>query len=115
MAYDEHLAERIELVLHRMNAHFYTKHMFGGVAFMVDDKMCLGVTRNDLMARVGPELEEEALKQIGARPMDFTGRPMKGYVHVSPDGVDTEEDLEKWVRWCLEFNPKAKASSKRKK
>lgn len=115
MAYDEHLAERIELVLTRMSVPFATKHMFGGVAFMVDEKMCLGVTNNDLMARVGPEREEEALNQTGARPMEFTGRPMKGYVHVNSEGVDAEADLEKWVRWCLEFNPKAKASKKKKK
>ena len=80
---------------------------------MVDDKMCLGIVKDELMARVGPDAENEALKMKGSRPMDFTGRPMKGYLFVSEEGIDMEEDLEKWVQLCLDFNPQAKSSKKK--
>lgn len=80
---------------------------------MVDDKICLGIVKDELMARVGPDAENEALKMKGSRPMDFTGRPMKGYLFVSEEGIDMEEDLEKWVQLCLDFNPQAKSSKKK--
>lgn len=81
---------------------------------MVDDKMCVGVVKNNLMARLDPDIYEDVLKREGARPMDFTGRPMKGYVFVEPEGVDMEADLESWVDLCLDFNPRAKSSKKKK-
>ncbi len=81
---------------------------------MVDDKMCVGIIKEDLMARINPEGFEETLSEEGARQMDFTGRPMKGYVFVSPEGVDRDEDLERWVDRCLDFNPLAKSSKKKK-
>jgi TfoX/Sxy family transcriptional regulator of competence genes len=114
MPFDEHLAERISQVLKERSIHFEAKKMMGGLAFMVDDKMCLGVVKDELMARVGPEAEEEALRLKGSRPMDFTGRPMKGYLFVSAEGVDMEADLEHWVQLCLDFNPLAKSSKKKK-
>ena len=79
---------------------------------MVDDKMCLGIIRDELMARVGPETYEALLNQKGARPMDFTKRPMRGYLYVSPEGIDFDRDLEFWIEKCLEFNPLAKSSKK---
>lgn len=115
MAYDEHLADRIAGVLKQKRAKFYEKKMFGGIAFMVDDKMCIGVVKDELMARVGPDNEEAALKKDGCRPMDFTGRPMVGYVFVDADGIDRESDLEFFVDLALQFNPFAKASKKKKK
>ena len=114
MAYDEHLAERIATVLKEKGSSFEEKKMFGGMCFMVDDKMCVGVVENRLMARVDPDDYETLLSEKGARPMDFTNRPMKGFIYVEPEGVDMESDLEKWVEYCLEFNPKAKASRKKK-
>ena len=66
------------------------------------------------MARVGPEIYEDALTKKGCREMDFTRRPMKGFVYVEPEGIDMDKDLEYWVDLCLEFNPKAKSSRKRK-
>ena len=81
---------------------------------MVDDKMCLGIVRDTLMARIGPEAYEEALQREGCREMDFTGRPMKGYVFIEPEGVDLDSDLDHWVDLCLEFNPLAKSSKKKK-
>lgn len=114
MAYDELLADRIRGSLKENLASFEEKRMFGGICFLVDDKMCVGVIKQDLMIRIDPEDQKDFLKEKGCRPMDFTTRPMKGYLYVNPEGVDMDEDLNKWVKRCLEFNPKAK-SSKRKK
>ena len=81
---------------------------------MVDEKMCVGIIKDDLMVRVDPELQEEFLREEGCRIMDFTKRPMAGYLYVSPEGIDMDEDLDKWVQRCLDFNPKAKSSKKKK-
>ncbi|MEM7040053.1 MAG: TfoX/Sxy family protein, partial [Bacteroidota bacterium] len=105
MAYDEHLAERIRRVLNQKSTPFTEKKMMGGLTFMVDDKMCTGIVKNDLMARVGPDKYEEALALPGCRKMEFTGRPLKGYVFVDSEAIDREDDLEMWVQWCLDFNP----------
>ena len=82
---------------------------------MVDDKMCVGVVNDDLMARVGPDAYEESLTKKGSRPMDFTGRPMKGYLFIDAEGVDMDEELSYWLDLCLTFNPLAKSSKKKKK
>lgn len=82
---------------------------------MVDDKMCLGVTGDNLMVRLAPEIYDASLKRKGCQPMDFTGRPMKGFVFVTSDGCDLDDDLDHWVEVALEFNPRAKASKRRKK
>lgn len=113
MAYDEYLQERIEIVLNEKKVVFQARKMMGGLCYMVDDKMCFGIVKNDFMARVGEEAYGELIKLDGARPMDFTKRPMKGYIFVSPEGVDYEEDLEFWIEKCLEFNPNAKKSKKK--
>lgn len=115
MAYDLHLADRIRALLERADVPFKEKEMFGGVAFMVKNKMCVGIVKNDLMARIDPDIAPSALTKKGARPMDFAGRPMKGFVYVNPEGVDAAKDLKYWVDLCLEFNPKAKSSKKKKK
>ena len=113
MAYDQYLADRIRVQLKDKSVAFEEKEMMGGLTFMVDNKMCVGIVKNDLMARVGPEANEKALEKDHARPMDFTGRPMKGYIFVSPEGVDADTELSFWIDLCLEYNPKAKASKKR--
>jgi TfoX-like protein len=121
MAYDEFLADRIRNVFVKRKITFYEKKMFSGLCFMVDDKMCCGIhfdkkKKTDLlMARIGEDASNEAMKREGCHPMDFTGRPMKGYVFVTPDGFDTDEDLLHWIGLCVEFNPLAKASKKRKR
>ena len=115
MAYDELLEERIQKVLKEKNIPFYQKKMMGGLTFMVDDKMCIGIVRDTLMARIDPDRYEEALKKKGCREMDFTGRPMKGFIFVEPVGIDMDEDLEYWIQLALDYNPKAKKSEKRKK
>ena len=113
MAYDEYLAERIQNVLLSRHVIFEAKKMMGGLSFMVNGKMCVGIVRNDLMARIGPDSYGDALGKLGCKEMNFTGRPMKGYVFVEPQGVDMDKDLEYWVQLCLDYNPIAK-SSKRK-
>lgn len=115
MAYNEQLGGLIRLSLEERKVSFYEKKMFGGLAFMVDDKMCLGVIKDELMARVGPQAFAEVLEQPGAKEMNFTGRPMKGYVFVEPEGWDRDEQIDYWVEKCLAFNPEAQRSKKRKK
>ncbi|QNL22873.1 TfoX/Sxy family protein [Hyphobacterium sp. CCMP332] len=112
MPFDEYLSERIQRVLDSKNQKYETKKMFGGICFMVNDKMCIGVIKNDLMARVDPEENDKLVKKNGARPMDFTKRPMKGYIYVEPKGIDNDQDLEYWINQCLIYNPKAKSSKK---
>ena len=114
MAYDAYLAERIRRVFLAKQVPVFEKKMMGGLTFMVDEKMCIGIVKNDMMARIDPEIQEEALKKPGCRPMDFTKRPMKGFVFISPEGVDMDDDLEYWIDLALEYNPKAKRSKKKK-
>lgn len=102
MVYDEGVAERLREVF-QDRSDVVEKKMFGGIAFMVGGHMCCGVTDDALMARVGPEQYEEALSRPYAREMDFTGKPMKGFVYVAPDGIAADEDLESWVATCEQF------------
>jgi TfoX/Sxy family transcriptional regulator of competence genes len=102
MAYDEGLAERIRCSLADERG-ITEKKMFGGIAFLVRGKMFVGVVKNDLMVRVGPDRFEEALKKPAARPMDFTGRPMAGYVYVAPDGTTSDAVLDHWIQRGLRF------------
>lgn len=112
MAFNEFLADRIRGSL-KDNSSFEQKIMFGGICFLVDDKMCVGIIKDELMVRIDPDKENDFLKEKGCRPMDFAKRPMKGYLYVSPEGIDLDEDLDRWVKRCLEFNPKAKSSKKK--
>ena len=77
--------------------------MFGGLAFLVDGKMFVGIRNSSLMARVGPERHQDALAMPGVRVMDFTGRPMKGYVYIDPPAISGDKDLRAWVLWCVEL------------
>jgi len=96
MAYDERLADRIRQAV-RPRSDVTEKKMFGGLAFLLEGKMFCGIVNDDLMVRVGPERYEAALREAHARPMDFTGRPMNGYVFVGPGGSRTEKAIKKWV------------------
>jgi hypothetical protein len=113
MAYNEYLQERIDSILNDKHIVFEAKKMMGGLCYMIDNKMCLGIIKDDLMARVGPDRYQSLVSKPGARPMDFTKRPMKGYLYVAPEGVDFDRDLEFWIQQCLDFNPEAKASKKK--
>jgi len=120
MAYDEYTAERITRVLEDRKASFEARKMMGGMIFMVDEKMACGThyakkrETDLLMARVGEEAYPTLIQKEHAMPMDFTGRPMKGYVFITPEGYDADEDLEFWIDQVLAYNPFAKASKKRK-
>ena len=102
MAYDENLARRVRQVL-KGRRGISEKKMFGGLAFMVNGHMACGVIGEDLMVRVGPDAYDAALKKAGARPMDFTGRPMKGMIYVGPQGYRRKPSLEAWVKQGLSF------------
>ncbi len=116
MAYDEFLGERITNILKAKTRHFYAKKMMGGLLFMVDDKMFCGIHLDKkygdslLMARIGEEAYGKHINRPECLPMDFTGRPMKGYIYVTPQGFDFEEDLEYWIDLCLAYNPQARSS-----
>jgi len=114
MAYSEALADRVRIFL-ASQPNVEEKKMMGGLAFMVNDKMCVGVLQDDLMVRHDPDLMEKLLDRPGCRQMDFTGRPMKAFVFVGPEGTDADKDLKFWVDTALEFNPRAKSSKKKKK
>lgn len=115
MAYNESLAERIRLVMQEKQTSYVEKKMMGGLTFMVDDKMCVGIVGEQLMARIGPDPWEAAIARDGVNEMMFTGRSMKGYVFVDPEAMDRDEELTHWIQLALDHNPLAKASKKRKK
>ncbi len=115
MAYDETLAQRITTIFTAQRVSFETKIMMGGPCFMVDGKMCVGVLDRRLMVRFDPALDAEVMKRTGCKPMDFTGRPMKGFAFIDPVGTKTEGALREWLRLALDFNPRAKASKKKSK
>ncbi len=114
MAYNEKLRDRIrEALVHEKNIE--EKEMFGGLCFMVNGKMCVGVVKDEMMCRINPEMDETVLEMNGCRPMDFTGKLMKGYVFVSDEGIKTKKQFDYFINLCLEFNSLAKAAKKSKK
>jgi TfoX/Sxy family transcriptional regulator of competence genes len=114
MAYNEILAQRVRAFLASQPV-VEEKKMMGGLCFMVDGKMCTGITKDDLMLRLSPEDKEMAMQRPGCREMDFTGRPLKGFVFVSGDALAHDVDLHDWIRLALKFNPQAQASKPRKR
>lgn len=114
MAYDEILAERVSQALGR-TPKVTVKKMMGGLCYMVDGKMALGLLKDDLMVRLDHAVYGESLARKGARVMDLTGKPMKGYVFVGPAGTKSPKDLKHWVDLALDFNKRAKPSKKKAK
>jgi hypothetical protein len=102
MAYDENLAARIRAELGPMPG-LVEKKMFGGTGFMVRGNMACGVHGDDMIVRVGPESYEGALDMPHTKPFDMTGRPMSGWVMVTPAGVAGDDDLSKWVQQGMEY------------
>lgn len=102
MAFDKGLAERIrDLLLPRQG--ITEKKMFGGLAFMLNGHMFVGILGDRLMARVGPDAYAAALQQTHVCEMDFTGKPLKGYVYVAAAGIESDAALEQWVDRCAQF------------
>jgi TfoX/Sxy family transcriptional regulator of competence genes len=112
MPYNEKLAERIRQAL-KDSPRVEEKRMMGGLTFMVDGKMCVGVIQDDLMVRLDPAVYAAALKKKGGREMMFTGKPMKGFVFVGPEGTGAKKELNDWIDLALDFNSRAKASKKK--
>ena len=113
MAYNEYLADRVSKFLSQKNVSFFEKKMFGGLCFMVDKKMCVGIVKDELMARINPDIYEESLLKEGCNKMNFTGRLLKGYVFLTDDAIDLDKNLQYWLQLALDFNPLAKASKKK--
>ena len=111
MAYDEKLADRVREAL--VNIPKVTeKKMFRGVTFMVDDKMCISISRNELMLRLDPALTEQLVEENGTRPMVHGGKYMKEFIYISPERFKNQKDFDHWIQLALEFNPIAKSSKK---
>jgi TfoX/Sxy family transcriptional regulator of competence genes len=113
MAYNEVLLNRIREALVDVT-NIDEKLMFGGICFMVDDKMCICVKQDEIMCRVGPNEYETALEKTGARPMIHGGKTMKGYVFVDADAIKNRKDFDYWIDRSLEYNKTAKSSKKKK-
>lgn len=117
MAYNEALAQRVRDVFEN-DTRLSEKQMFGGLCFMLGGNMCCGIVGDELMLRVGPDAYEATLALPHARPMDFTGRPLKGMVYVAPAGFKTARSLKGWVKRASDFAgslpAKKKAASRTK-
>lgn len=96
MAYDEGLAQRIREVLEERDG-FVEKKMFGGICYLLFGNMACGIIGGELIVRVGPEGYEDALSQPHTRVFDFTGRIMRGWVVVTPEGIGEDEELTEWI------------------
>ena len=104
MAYDEITAGRVADVLGEISPFpAQEKKMFGGIAYMIQGNMCIGVNKEDLMVRVGRDGHADALAQPHVRPMDFTGKSMNSFIFVAPEGFATHDDLTAWVQRGLDF------------
>ena len=114
MAYDDKLADMTRELISLSHKKVEEKKMFGGLCFMVNNKMCVGVEQDRLMVRLDPAKVDEVMELDGCNPMDFTGKVMKGFVFVDKDVLQTKKQLNYWVGLALEFNKKAKASKKKK-
>lgn len=102
MAFDEGLAQRVREALASREVVSERK-MFGGLAFLVNGKMFVGISGSKLMARVGAERYQDALALPHVCEMNFTGKPMKGYVYIDPPGLTEDRDLLAWVSWCVGY------------
>jgi TfoX/Sxy family transcriptional regulator of competence genes len=102
MAYDEKLADRVRRAVARRE-RITEKKMFGGLAFLLGGRMCCGVLNDELVVRVGPARYKEALAQPHARRMDFTGKPLTGFVFVAPSGFRSKQALYRWIDRGVEF------------
>jgi len=112
MGYDQHLGDRINRILQSINVDYYDKKMMGGLIFMVNEKMCCGIHIDKkygnslLMAKIGTEAYKIEIKKDVCLPMDFTGRPMKGFIFITPKGFDMDIDLEYWIDKAIDNQTK---------
>src|SRR5688572_8492047 len=113
MAYNEKLAEKVREALAGVR-NVQEKKMFGGMAFMLNDKMCVGVDKDDLMLRCEPEQTDELLTKKGVRIFDLTGKPMKGWLLIGPEATSGKKSLDYWINLAIESNKKVNTSKKSK-
>lgn len=114
MAYNIELADRVRERLSQISGLEITeKKMFSGLSFLVNDKMCINISHDNLMCRYHPDLEEEVSEKKGFLPMIMKGKQLKGYCYVEPAGFQKPADFEYWIKICLDYNPLAKASKKK--
>ncbi len=113
MAYNESLVNRIRAALSHLPG-IEEKKMFGGLAFMVDKKMCITVGANEIMCRIDPAIHEEAIKRKGCTTVVMREREYKGYVYVNEDSITNKKDFDYWIGLALDYNKIAKKSKKRR-
>jgi len=111
MAYNEKLADRVREALADV-PNVEEKKMFRGVTFMVDDKMCVSVSGDELMLRLDPDITEKLVEENGTRPMVHGGKHMKGFIYISEERFRYQKDFYHWIKLALDYNPKAKSSKK---
>lgn len=114
MAYNEKLADRVREIIAATENNIVEKKMFGGLCFMVNDKMCVGIKQESIMVRIDPDKFDEALEMDGCKPMNHGGRIMKGFLFVDEKVLNTKKKLEYWIKLTMDFNKIAKASKKKK-
>lgn len=115
MPYNEKLADRIREALVKSVTDIQEKQMFRGLCFMVNDKMCVCVSGDEMMCRIDPAIWEPLMECDGVRGMYRNNKPIVGYVYVAPDAIKTKKDFDYWIKLCLDFNAKAKSSKTKKK
>lgn len=112
MPYNEHMADRVRELLAERTTNVEERRMFGGLCFLVEDKICVAVKADRILARIAPELYEDAIEQDGCTPMARSGTNMTGYLYIDFDYLRTYKQLAHWVNLALDFNPRAKASKR---
>ncbi len=112
MSYNQELAQKVRRKFDEL-PNVVEKAMMGGLTFMYHDKMCVGIIKDELMCRIDPALHDECLEKVGCRTMDFTKRPMKGFIMIAEIGMKSQEDFDYWINLSLDFNKRAKSFKKK--
>jgi TfoX/Sxy family transcriptional regulator of competence genes len=113
MAFDEKLRDRTREIISKTHKITEEKKMFGGLCFMVNDKIRVGIMKDEMMVQLDPEVYDKVLDMDGCHSMDFSGKPMRGFVFVDSSELSTQKKLNYWVQLALDFNKVAKASKKK--
>ena len=113
MAYHQILANRIREQLQELEG-IEEKEMMGGLSFMLNDKMCIGMIKDEMKCRIDPALYEDALEKTGCHEMLFTGKPMKGWVMIEESGLQNARDFNYWIGLAVDYNQHARSSKKKK-
>lgn len=112
MAYHEQLANRARELIAERTTDVEERKMFGGLCFLVDDKICVAVKTDKILVRIAPEIYDDAIEKDGCTPMSKSGTNMTGYLYVDENYLHTQKQLAHWVNLALDFNPRAKSSKK---